>query len=98
MSTFTLPANKNVAYKYVVPFLRRIKFEVESERPTTTMVLDMAGLEAFRAGRHPKMYGGLTEQTQHKQELVLPFSGDWYLLIINYDRARATAVHYTVWS
>ena len=100
MSTFTLSANSHVAFSYAVPQNGRIRFDVESERPTATLVVDSKGLAEFKAGRYKEMhsYGGSAGLTHHVQELHLPFRGPWYLLIVNWDPKQVTAVHYNVWS
>lgn len=97
MSTFTLQANSNFAVPYTVPFNGRIRYEVESEYPTTTYVLDQANLMAFRAGQKFTYFGGFQSTNQHRQELTLPWRGMWYLVMVNFN-TFPTAVHYNAWS
>jgi hypothetical protein len=97
VSTITLQANHHWALPFTVPQSGKIRFDVDSELPTTTLVLDDTGLVAFRSGKPPQSYGGFANATKHKQEITLPFRGMWYMVVVNYNTVP-TAVHCDVWS
>ena len=98
MNTFTLQANHHRPVPYTVPPSGKIRFEVDSEYPTSTLILDEAGYAAFRSGSAVYYrYGGFDATTEHRQELILAFRGTFYLVIVNYSLSQSTAAHYNVW-
>jgi NAD kinase len=98
MSVFTLQANSNYAAQYTVPANGTIRFEVESESPVAVVVMDSANLAEFRAGREYRSYGSpATLNAVHRQTWSLPFRGQWFLVIINYNQFPI-AVHFNAWS
>jgi hypothetical protein len=97
MSVFTLQANCNHAAQYYVPANGMIRFEVESEFPIVVVVMDLANLMEFRAGRTYNYFGPATPNTMHHQTFGLPFRGQWFLVMINYNQF-STAVHFNAWS
>jgi hypothetical protein len=99
MPTVTIKPGKDLQVKYPVPRSRIIEFEVEAERPVTTWVLDQEGLQQFankRAHEVTSYFGGFARRYNHHQELRLPFTGWWYLVIENLDTSKSVAVHYEV--
>jgi hypothetical protein len=98
MPVALIKPNSHLKIKYPVPRGRRIEYEVESDKPVTTYVLDEEGLDQFYNGRAEYItsyYGGFSGRRKHYQQLKLPFKGDWYLVIKN-DQDKAVAVHYEV--
>ena len=95
MSTQTLPADNYIYFEF--RFRRRgvIKFYVEAEFPIDTYVVDSQGFNDFQSGHGYDIYGGFAGQVEHRQELKVPFDGDWYLVIKN-PRPESVAVHYEV--
>ena len=98
MNTFTLNPNSHMALAYAVPFNGAIRYEVDSERPTWTFVMDERNLAEFKAGRQYQWFGGQSNVTEHRWNQELFFRGTWYLVIVNYNTMLPTAVHYNVWS
>jgi hypothetical protein len=97
MSVFILPADYNRWFTFAVPANGKIVYEVESDQPTTVLVLDQMGINTWTSGKNATGYGPRVSATQHRQSLVLPFRGPWYLVIANFTNHQ-TAVHYNVWS
>jgi hypothetical protein len=97
VSVFTLQANHHAWFSYTVPANGRVRFDVESEIPTSTFVFDPKNFALFQGGQPYVPFGGLRNLRHHSQELTLPFRGVWYLVIMN-TSSSPTAVTYTVWS
>jgi len=99
MPTQTLPAQHYIhfSYNFQSGFFRTnlIKFYVESEFPVDTYIVDLLGLQNFQAGRAFTTYGGLINAIEHRQEIRVPYEGEWYL-IINNKGYQPTAIHYEV--
>src|SRR6266702_1904733 len=93
VSVLTLKGQHHIVLAYNVPANGRVRFEVESETPTNTIVLDGQGLALFKAGQPYVPFGGLPMLQQHRQELTLPFQGTWFLVILN-PLPTSTAVHF----
>jgi hypothetical protein len=99
MPVVTIKPGKDLRVRFRVPRSRVIDYNVEAERPVTTWVLDEEGLAEFdkrRGGDVRSYYGGFPNRYRHQQEIRLPFSGWWYLVIENLDDDRPVAVHYEV--
>ncbi len=77
-----------------------VEFEVQAEHPVMTYIVRPRGLELFDEGKKNfRYYGGFQTppRMKHKQELMLPFSGPWYLVIVNPDEDEPVKVHYEVY-
>jgi hypothetical protein len=100
MPTVTIKPGEHLSIRYPVPRGRLIEYEVEAERPVTTYILDEEGLHQYLgesdAETVTSYYGGFHRRHNHRQELRLPFTGWWYLVIQNLDRKEPVAVHYEV--
>ncbi len=92
MPTLTLKPDTYVSLKYHLGDEEdAIFFSVESDIPVKTYIVRPKGLEFFEAGKIFKYYGGFPDPRKHQsQNLWLPFTGSWYLIISNQDK-RATA-------
>lgn len=99
MPLVTIKPGKDLRIKFPVPKRKVIDYDVEAELPVSTFVLDEEGLRQYsnkRVDDITSYYGGFHKRYQHRQELRLPFSGWWYLVIENLDETRPVAVHYEV--
>ena len=85
--------------EYKVPRHRLVEFEVEADLPLKTYGLGPEALERFSEGSSTfKYYGGLPDarRSQH-QEVRLPFTGVWYLVILNPHKRESVRVNYEVY-
>jgi len=98
MPTVILGPNKNVRARYRVPEDGTVEFEVEADLPVKTYIVRPAGLDYFDEGSTTfKYYGGFPDpRRKQRQRLYLPFTGPWYLLIINEDEDESVRVRYEV--
>ena len=95
MSTFTLQPQNHFAAPYNAVWAGPVTYFVESEFPTTSMVLDGNNLAAFRAGQRFQFMGRLENANVHRQTVYIPYRGTWFLVIVNYGTVP-TAVHFAV--
>jgi hypothetical protein len=97
MPTALIKPKSYLSVRYRVPRSGLIEYKVEASRPVNTFVLDEEGLREFlgRGGDVYSYYGGFARRYEHRQELRLPFSGWWYLVIDN-PMSESVAVHYEV--
>jgi hypothetical protein len=96
MSVTTLQAQHHLALPYNVPANGRFRYEVESEGPTTTLIMDAVNYSAFTQNKFYTYQGGVAEQVQHSMDLRLPYGGMWYLVVVN-KMSAPIAVHFNVW-
>jgi hypothetical protein len=99
MQTALLKPDTHLRIRYPVPRKGWIEYTVEADGvPVTTWVLDEKGLKEFNSGKEDvsSYYGGFAQRYKHHQELKLPFSGWWYLIIENNSHDDPAAVHYEV--
>jgi hypothetical protein len=99
MPIATIKPGQDLKIRFPVPKSRVIEYEVEADRPVSTWVLDEEGLHQFSSKHSDDVtsyYGGFHRRYRHQQELRLPFSGWWYLVIDNLDDKNPVAVHYEV--
>jgi len=96
VSVITLKPQHHLALPYTVPWNGHMRFEVESEYPTTTLVLDPQNLALWKGGQPYTYQGGFSNLVRHSQDLRLPAGGMWYLVIVN-TLGTPMAVHYNVW-
>jgi len=96
MPTALIRPSSHLRVKYRVPPRRLVEYKVEASRPVSTFVVDEEGLREFlgRGGVY-SYYGGFANRYEHQQELRLPFTGWWYLVIDN-PHKESVAVHYEV--
>jgi hypothetical protein len=69
-----------------VPPNHTIEFDVKADHGVKTYIMRPEGLELFDSGAKTfKYYGGFQDppRRHHNQELILPFDGHWYLVIVN---------------
>jgi hypothetical protein len=98
MGRAVIGANQNARLKYRVPKDRTIKFDVRADHSVRTYVTNKKGLEEFDSGATRfRYYGGFQQppKRHHHQELILPFDGEWYLMIVN-PRKNPVQVEYEV--
>jgi len=89
MGIATIGPNQNARLRYRVPKDRTIDFDVRASHSVKTYVTTKKGLEEFDNGeRQFRYYGGFQDppKRHHRQELILPFDGHWYLMIVNPTR------------
>jgi hypothetical protein len=100
MPTVTIKPGKDVQIRFPVPKSRVIEYEVEAEYPVSTFIVDEEGLQQYRKNGSDSditsYYGGFHRRYNHHQELRLPFTGWWYLVIENLEDHKSVAVHYEV--
>jgi hypothetical protein len=84
MQNLFIEANHHIRLRFHVPFTGVISFELRSSVPVKTYVLDPPGLAQFGIAPTFYYYGGFPEAREFQsQRLILPFRGDWYLVILN---------------
>lgn len=90
--------NQHIRPYYDVPAGSLIRFRVQSDRSVETYIMDGFNLGLFQRGdRGFRYFGGFpTQQTYHTQELRIPTSGGFYLVIVNRDPQAAAFVQYDV--
>ncbi len=98
MPTTTLKPDTNLRLRYRVPKGRIVEFDVEADRPVKTYIMREGGLALFDKGEPFRYYGGFQDppKKNHHQELVLPFDGRWFLLIMNPSKSNPVEVTYEV--
>lgn len=99
MTRTTIGPDENLRLRFSVPKDHIIKFEIDADHPVKSYIVRQRGLELFDDGSKSfKYYGGFPEaRREQEQELILPFDGHWYLIIMNPDRNREVEVHYEVY-
>ena len=95
MSVGILEAGKNLAMPFTVPWTGAINYFVESQHLTTAFAVDANSLLAFRSGQQYTYWGNNAPQLVHRQQVIVPFRGTWYLVIVNYNPFN-TAVYYNL--
>jgi hypothetical protein len=86
MGIAVIGPNQNARIRYRVPSSRTIEFDVRADHSVRTYIMTKKTLEEFDSGvKNFKYYGGFQDppRRHHRQELVLPFDGHWYLMIVN---------------
>jgi hypothetical protein len=98
MSTAHIGPDQNARIRYRVPSDHTIEFDVRADHSVKTYVTTKKGLEEWDAGdRRFKYFGGFQDpRRHHHQELILPFGGYWYLVIVNPSKTRPVEVKYEV--
>src|SRR5438309_2315347 len=99
METITISPNRHIKLRHSVPSSRLIKFEIEADHPVKSYVLGPKSYERFSQGSKSfRYYGGFPDpRANQRQEVRIPFSGSWYLVIINPDKNEPVEVRYAVY-
>lgn len=99
MPTLKIPPDSYISLEYKVPKSRLVEFEIDADRPVKTYVLGPKTLKRFEQGsKNFRYYGGFPEPRRHQsQEVRLPFSGLWYLVISNRSLKEPARVEYEVY-
>jgi len=99
MPTVEIGRNENLQIRYRVPKDRIVEFDVRADRPVKTYIMREGGIERFERGEPFRYYGGFQDPPKklHHQELILPFDGHWYLLIMNPSKTNPVEVTYQVY-
>jgi len=104
MPTEILKPNTHLKLRYTVSRRRRFEFRVEASNAVSTYIVNDDGFAAFETSRvgvdtlndDIPASGGFLNRREHHQDLVLPSSGTWWLLIVN-DQDEDVGVHYEVY-
>ena len=98
MPVITLPPNTYSPLEYTLRKEDFVEFTVESDIPVKTYIVRPKAFELFEKGSTTfKYYGGFPDPRLHqKQEVFLPFSGPWYLIISNPSKTKSAEVEYSV--
>ncbi|MCR4318245.1 MAG: hypothetical protein NUW37_18030 [Planctomycetes bacterium] len=99
MATTLLDSGTHLCIRFSASKKRELEFYVEAQKPVSTYILDREGKDAFYDGEEPRdySYGGFTNRKRHEQEIKLPYPGEWFLLIVNWEDNEDIAVHYEIW-
>jgi hypothetical protein len=91
MPSTLLNPHRHLKLKYRVPKSRLVKFTVEATHPVKSYVLGPKSYERFTEGSKTfRYYGGYAEpRTSQEQTVRIPFSGTWYLVILNPESSPA---------
>ncbi len=74
----------------------RLIFEVKSDIPITTYLVDDMGLEDFGQGKTPEYYAGFRDRRSHQADLTLPNFRRYYLIMMNKSEDRTAKIEYNV--
>ena len=97
MAIAQIGPDQNARIRYRVPKDRIIEFNVQADRSVKTYVMTKKGLQLWDAGKRFKYYGGFQDpRRHHHQELILPFGGYWYLVIVNPNKTQPIEAEYEV--
>ncbi len=99
MRTAVIGPNQNARIRYHVPSSHTFEFDVNADHGVKTYIMRSKGLELFDSGaKNFKYYGGFQDppRRHHHQELMLPFEGAWYLVIVNPSKSHPVQVKYEV--
>jgi hypothetical protein len=58
-------------------------FQVRSDSPVTTYLVDDMGMEDFREGKAPESYAGYRDRRFHQADLPLPNYDRFHLIVSN---------------
>ena len=97
MKTTSIEPNRTLLLKFEpgVPNPRVI-FEVRSDSPVTTYLVDDMGLEDFKDGRTPNHYARFDDRRIHQANLTLPNFSRYHLIISNRSPEHYAKVEYDV--
>lgn len=72
----------------------KVVFEVASNIPITTYLVDDMGMEDFRDGKTPEYYAGYANRRNHQAALSLPEFSRYYLIIHNKSEGERARIEY----
>ena len=72
----------------------RVVFEVSSNIPVTTYLVDDMGMEDFEDGRTPDYYAGFRNRRSHHADLFVSDFSRYYLLIQNKSLKDSARINY----
>jgi len=102
MPFITLPPNTFQALQYRIKESEDegafVDLTVESDVPVKTYIVRPKGLEYFKQGSTTfKYYGGFPDPRMHQsQEIWLPFTGPFYVIISNPSQTKEAEIEYDV--
>ncbi len=99
MGMVVIGPDQNARFRYRVPSSRTIEFDVRADHSVKTYIMTKKTLEEFDSGvKHFRYYGGFQDPPlrHHHQELILPFEGAWYLMIVNPSKSHRVEAKYEV--
>ena len=99
MGMAVIGPNQNARIRYRVPSSHTIEFDVRADHSVRTYIMTRKTLEEYDSGsKNFKYFGGFQEppKRHHRQELILPFDGHWYLMIVNPSQSHSVEVTYEV--
>lgn len=98
MSQITLQPNTYIALLYSAEDDDVVVLDVKSDTAVKTYIVRPKGLDLYKEGSSTfKYYGGFPDPRKEQfQELLLPFAGNWYLIISNPSKSSIARVHYEV--
>ncbi len=98
MPSVTIGPDQHVRLKYSVPKSRLVEFDIDADRPVKSYVLGPKALARFSEGSETfKYFGGFPDPRETQSQTVrLPFTGSWYLVIMNPDNRDSVVVDYEV--
>ena len=99
MPSVTIGPDEHVRLKYNVPKSRLVEFEIDADRPVKSYILGPKALMRFSEGSETfKYYGGFPDpRATQRQTVRIPFSGSWYLVIMNPNKRHPVEVEYEVY-
>lgn len=92
-----LKPNTHIVVTSPVPRGRRVWYHVESDGvPVTTYLVDDIGLQEFYDVHTNRIgsYGGFSRRYVHDEDVLLRFSGQWHLVVMNENDEETATVGY----
>ena len=74
----------------------KLIFEVRSDNPVTTYLVDDMGLEDYANGQTPGYYAGFKDRRNHQAELTLPNFSRYHLIIVNKSPDNPAKIEYDI--
>ena len=74
----------------------RLTFEVRSDSPVTTYLVDDMGLEDYANCQTPNYYAGFKERCNHQAELTFPSFSRYHLIIVNKSPDQSAKIEYDI--
>lgn len=74
----------------------KLIFEVRSDSPVTTYLVDDMGLEDYTRGQAPSYYAGFKDRCNHQAELTLPSFSRYHLIIVNKSPDSPAKIEYDI--
>jgi hypothetical protein len=94
MPSLTLRPNTYITMKYHISDEDAVVLSLKADIPVKTYIVRPKGLDLFEEGSQTfKYYGGFPDPRKEQfQELLLPFSGDFYLIVSNPSKTSSARV------